>query len=41
MATFDGLIIQWLLAPDRVPTGQQIAETLRCTAALAASLDPA
>lgn len=37
MATFDGLIIQWLLAPDRVPTGQQIAETLRRTAALAAS----
>jgi AcrR family transcriptional regulator len=37
MATFDGLIIQWLLAPDRVPTGQQIAETLRRAAALAAS----
>jgi len=37
VATFDGLIIQWLLAPDRVPTGQQIAETLRRTAALAAS----
>src|SRR5450755_4345180 len=41
MATFDGLIIQWLLAPDRVPTGQQIAETLRRAAALAGSLDPA
>jgi hypothetical protein len=37
MATFDGLIIQWLLAPDQVPTGQQIAETLKRTAALAAS----
>jgi AcrR family transcriptional regulator len=37
MATFDGLIIQWLLAPDHVPTGQQIAETLSRTAVLAAS----
>jgi AcrR family transcriptional regulator len=37
MATFDGLIIQWLLAPDQVPTGQQIADTLRRTVALAAS----
>jgi AcrR family transcriptional regulator len=45
MATFDGLIIQWLLAPDQVPTGQQIAETLTRTVALAASppvsIDPA
>jgi AcrR family transcriptional regulator len=43
MATFDGLIIQWLLAPDQVPTGQQIAETLGRTVALAASVsvDPA
>lgn len=45
MATFDGLIIQWLLAPDQVPTGQQIADTLSRTAALAApalaSSDPA
>jgi AcrR family transcriptional regulator len=45
MATFDGLIIQWLLAPDQVPTGQQIADTLSRTAALAASalasIDPA
>ncbi len=36
MATFDGLIIQWLLAPDQVPSGQLIADTLRRTADLAA-----
>jgi hypothetical protein len=36
MVTFDGLIIQWLLAPDQVPTGQQIADTLSRTAALVA-----
>jgi AcrR family transcriptional regulator len=44
MATFDGLIIQWLLAPERVPSGQLIADTLKRTAALAAvsaeSIDP-
>jgi AcrR family transcriptional regulator len=28
MATFDGLLIQWLLDPDRVPSGETIAETL-------------
>jgi AcrR family transcriptional regulator len=37
MATFDGLIIQWLLAPDQVPAGEQIAETIRRAAALAVS----
>ncbi len=35
MATFDGLIIQWLLAPERVPSGQLIADTLKRTATLA------
>jgi AcrR family transcriptional regulator len=35
MATFDGLIIQWLLAPEQVPSGQLIADTLKRTAALA------
>lgn len=29
MASFDGLIIQWLLDPTRLPTGAAIAETLR------------
>jgi hypothetical protein len=37
MATFDGLIIQWLLAPERVPSGQLIADTLKRTAILAAA----
>jgi AcrR family transcriptional regulator len=36
MATFDGLIIQWLLAPEQVPSGQQIADTLKRAADLAA-----
>lgn len=36
MATFDGLIIQWLLAPERVPSGQLIVHTLQRTAILAA-----
>jgi len=36
MASFDGLIIQWLLAPERVPSGQLIADTLKRAAALAA-----
>lgn len=36
MATFDGLIIQWLLAPEQVPSGRLIAVTLKRTAALAA-----
>jgi AcrR family transcriptional regulator len=35
MATFDGLIIQWLLAPEQIPTGRVIADTLKRTAALA------
>ncbi len=29
MAVFDGLIIQWLLAPDRLPSGSAIAATLQ------------
>ena len=36
MATFDGLIIQWLLAPEQVPSGELIADTLKRTAILAA-----
>jgi hypothetical protein len=36
MATFDGLIIQWLLAPEQVRSGQLIADTLKREAALAA-----
>lgn len=36
MATFDGLIIQWLLAPEQVPSGRLIADTLKRTAILAA-----
>jgi hypothetical protein len=36
MATFDGLIIQWLLAPEQVPSGRLIADTLKRTVALAA-----
>ncbi len=36
MATFDGLIIQWLLAPELVPSGQLIADTLKHAAILAA-----
>jgi hypothetical protein len=35
MATVDGLIIQWLLAPEQV-RGQLIANTLKRTAILAA-----
>jgi AcrR family transcriptional regulator len=34
MAVFDGLIIQWLLDPGRLPTGEAIAETLRRAAVL-------
>ncbi len=40
MATFDGLIIQWLLDPQRVPDGELIVETLQRTATLA-SVDSA
>jgi AcrR family transcriptional regulator len=29
MAMFDGLIVQWLVNPDRLPTGDAIADTLR------------
>lgn len=35
MATFDGLIIQWLLEPEQVPSGQLIADTLKRTVILA------
>ncbi len=34
MATFDGLIIQWLLDPQRLPSGPRIAETLQRVATL-------
>ncbi len=34
MAGFDGLIIQWLLDPTRLPTGAAIAETLQRAADL-------
>lgn len=34
MAIFDGLIIQWLLDPQRLPNGQLIAETLSRAATL-------
>jgi AcrR family transcriptional regulator len=37
MALFDGLIVQWLVDPGRLPTGEAIAQTLR----RAASLQPA
>jgi len=33
MAVFDGLIIQWLLDPERLPTGDALAETLQRAAA--------
>lgn len=36
MATFDGLIIQWLLAPEQIPIGRVMADTLKRTAILAA-----
>ncbi|MDQ6804905.1 MAG: TetR/AcrR family transcriptional regulator [Actinomycetota bacterium] len=35
MATFDGLIIQWLLAPEHIPSGQLIADTLQRATTLA------
>jgi len=35
MATFDGLIIQWLLDPEQIPSGQLIADTLKRTVTLA------
>lgn len=34
MAVFDGLIVQWLVDPNRLPTGEAIAETLRRAATL-------
>ncbi len=34
MALFDGLVIQWLLDPERLPSGQLIAETLQRAATL-------
>jgi AcrR family transcriptional regulator len=34
MAFFDGLIVQWLVDPNRLPTGEAIAETLRRAAGL-------
>lgn len=37
MATFDGLIIQWLLDPQRLESGPRIAETLKRTAMLVAA----
>lgn len=33
MAVFDGLIMQWLLDPGRLPTGEAIADTLQRAAA--------
>jgi hypothetical protein len=36
MATFDGLIIQWLLAPEQVRNGRLIADTLKRIAIRAA-----
>jgi AcrR family transcriptional regulator len=32
MAVFDGLLMQWLLDPSRLPSGESIAETIRRTA---------
>jgi AcrR family transcriptional regulator len=40
MATFDGLIIQWLLAPEQVPSGQLIADTLKAVALATVSSKP-
>lgn len=41
MAAFDGLIIQWLLDPEQLPSGEQIAETLhRAANVVAANLAP-
>lgn len=37
MATFDGLILQWLLDPDRLPSGQQLSQTLTWATGLVAS----
>ncbi|HVC07017.1 MAG TPA: TetR/AcrR family transcriptional regulator [Solirubrobacterales bacterium] len=34
MAVFDGLIVQWLLDPSRLPTGEAIAETFQRAAVL-------
>jgi AcrR family transcriptional regulator len=34
MATFDGLIVQWLLDPDRLPSGPRITQTVQRTAHL-------
>ena len=34
MAVFDGPIIQWLLEPSRLPTGEAIAETLQRAAVI-------
>lgn len=34
MAVFDGLIVQWLLDPSRLPNGEAIAETLQRAAVL-------
>jgi AcrR family transcriptional regulator len=34
MAVFDGLIVQWLVDPNRLPTGEEIAQTLRRAASL-------
>jgi AcrR family transcriptional regulator len=37
MATFDGLIIQWLLDPEQIQTGPQIAQTLERAARFVAA----
>jgi AcrR family transcriptional regulator len=34
MAMFDGLIVQWLVDPERLPTGEAIAQTLQRAAGL-------
>lgn len=34
MAMFDGLIVQWLVDPKRLPTGEEIAQTLQRAARL-------
>jgi hypothetical protein len=34
MATFDGLIIQWLLTPEQIPSGRVTADTLKRAAEL-------
>jgi len=39
MALFDGLVLQWLLDPDAIPSGDELIDSLIETVGVALELD--